>query len=521
MKYHKIGLLSLIFTGIAGMIGSGWLFNAYYAARFAGTGAYLVWLIGVLPALFLSLMLAEVVTLHPKRGLFARLLTLSHDHDTGYITALTSWLGLVAVMSAESVATIQYLASVNQHWLPYLYNTTQHNLTSLGLLLCFCLLLIFGLLNFWGVNALAKSNNILTVIKIFIPIIVAIAILSVAFHSNNFVTQKQHKMLPHGITGIFSAIMASGIIYSFNGFQAVSSFCAEAKNASRNVPLAMVIAIIISLLIYLLIQTAFIGGLPSHYLQHGWSELPYLNSPIVDLTALLGLNVISIIAYVGASLGPCGAGIVFAGSTTRTLTALSQEQQAPSFFNVLHPKYHFSRRSLVFNITIASVLLFFARNWHNLSILISMFHITGYLACPLALIRLRIKTPHRGKSSYRMPFATIICPLFFTLLTLLLCLTREKFLIIYAGIIVVFYLSYIVIHNKWQMIYIWRALQRSYMLPAFFVWLALVGVFGNPISGAYFHLLSHQVFYLIVIISALFCYYRLTYKYKVSPYFRH
>lgn len=519
MQHHKIGLWSLVFTGIGTIIGSGWLFSAYYAAKYAGVGAYAVWLIGAGIVLLLSLMLAEIVILHPKRGLFTRLLTLSHDHDTGYITALANWMGIVAVIPAEAVATIQYVSSINPAWTAYLYSDAQAGLTTLGLLASAALVFLFGVLNFWGARAFAKSNNVITCLKIFIPIIIAIAIIGTAFHPHNFGHSHQHKILPHGISSIFAAIMASGIIYAFNGFQTITSFCAEAKRPAKNIPRAMFLAIILCLLVYLLLQTAFIGGLPKATLVHGWQGLDF-DSPIVDLTLLLGLNVISLITYVGACVGPSGAGLVFTGATTRVLTAMAQEQQAPSFLNVLHPKYHFSRRSLAFNIVLAMVFLFFARSWHDLSILISMFHVISYMACPLALMRLRIKEPHRLKSSYRMPFAVIICPLLFLLTTFLVSLTPEKFLIIVTTVVVLFYLIYITVHNKWQVINMWHSLQRSFILPLYFVWLMLIGLLGNPKGGS-LHLLSHHMFYVILVASCLLFYYQIVYRYKPSPYFRH
>ncbi len=39
---HKIGIFHLIMIGLAGVIGSGWLFSSMYAAQKAGTGALIV-----------------------------------------------------------------------------------------------------------------------------------------------------------------------------------------------------------------------------------------------------------------------------------------------------------------------------------------------------------------------------------------------------------------------------------------------------------------------------------------------
>lgn len=518
MKYrHSMGLWSLVATGVGSIMGSGWLFVTFYAAKYSGAGAYLTWILGAVLVLCLALMLSEVITLHPKRGLFGRLLTLSHDHDTGYIVALANWLAMVAVTAAESQATVQYLAAIKQSWQPYLF-TAAGDLTTVGLGFCIILLFAYGLLNFWGIKLFSKSNNIITLVKICIPVLVSVAIIVEAFHPHNF-TAYHHQVLPYGISSVFAAIMTSGIVYAFNGFQTIASFCAEAKHPARNVPRAMIIAILLSLGIYLLLQTAFIAALPPNMLKQGWMALNF-NSPLVDLTMLLGLNVISVIIYAGATIGPSGAALVFVGSTARMLTAMSQEQQAPSFFNVLHPKYHFSRRSLIFNTLLAIILLLFARSWHDLAILVSMFHIISYMACPLALMRLRITEPHRSRSAYRMPLAKLLCPVFFVLATLLFSLTFERLLVITAIVTSLFYLLYIVIHNNWQPLKVWHSFQRSFMMPAYFVWLMILGLLGNPKGGG-FHLISPPIFYGIAIVSSLYLYYWMVYRYRPSPYFRH
>jgi amino acid transporter len=43
---RQIGPVALLFTGITGIIGSGWLFASLYAAQLAGPAAILSWLIG-------------------------------------------------------------------------------------------------------------------------------------------------------------------------------------------------------------------------------------------------------------------------------------------------------------------------------------------------------------------------------------------------------------------------------------------------------------------------------------------
>jgi amino acid transporter len=69
---RQIGRVALLFTGITGIIGSGWLFASLYAAQLAGPAAILSWLIGGGVALLLALVYAELGGMLPLAGADAK-----------------------------------------------------------------------------------------------------------------------------------------------------------------------------------------------------------------------------------------------------------------------------------------------------------------------------------------------------------------------------------------------------------------------------------------------------------------
>lgn len=502
---HKLGLGSLVCTGIGSIIGSGWLFTSYKAAKYAGSGAFFAWIIGAIIFLLLALVLAEIATLHPKRGLFTRLLTLSHNKDMGYVTGLANWLGIVAAIPTEAMATIQYLAHSSPSMNQALYY--QGMLTTWGLGLVSLLVMGYALINYWGAQFLAKSNNVVTVFKVLVPVGTALIIMWYSFHPSNIISETKQS-LPNGIGGIFTAIVASGIIYAFNGFQSIVSFCAEAKDPEKNVPKALIISILLSLAIYLLLQLAFLVGMPTAYLSNGWAGLD-LQSPIVQLTTILGLNYVSLILYADACVSPSGTGIIYTGTTTRMLTAMSQDKQMPGFFNRIHPIYHFSRRSLLFNTGLALSMLWFFPSWESLVIVVSLYHIVSYMACPIALMRLRLVERDR-KRAFKLPLAHFICPILFVLITLLFCMSPEHNLILVTSSLTLFYGVYIVIsnHASWGAMLI--AVKRSYEVIVYFIVLCLLGTIGNPVSGG-LDLISAKMFFVLMVVVSLAFYYRMVY----------
>ncbi len=65
---RRMGLVALTMTGIGSVIGSGWLFGAYHAAKIAGPAAIASWVIGWFAVLIVALTYMEVSTIFPKSG---------------------------------------------------------------------------------------------------------------------------------------------------------------------------------------------------------------------------------------------------------------------------------------------------------------------------------------------------------------------------------------------------------------------------------------------------------------------
>jgi hypothetical protein len=63
-----VGKLSLLFTGIGAIIGSGWLFGALLAAQIAGPAAILSWVVGGIMVMVIGLTYAELGVMFPVSG---------------------------------------------------------------------------------------------------------------------------------------------------------------------------------------------------------------------------------------------------------------------------------------------------------------------------------------------------------------------------------------------------------------------------------------------------------------------
>ncbi|MDF1759771.1 MAG: APC family permease [Coxiellaceae bacterium] len=467
---NQTSLFTAIGIGVGSMIGSGWLFAAFYSAQYAGPISILSWVIGAFIALCLAFLLSEIVSLYQDRGLMARLLTISHNRDVGFVVAISNWLGMVIVIPSEAEATTQYLSTIYPSWSHFIF--TDHQLTLYGTLIVCVLMLIYGFINYWGIRGLAKANNFITVIKLAIPLITGISIMAAAFHPGNF-TAYHHSFAPYGIGKAFGAVVNSGIFYAFYGFSMISIFASEIKNPRKNVPIALIVSVVLCLIIYLVLQMAFIGAMPTSDVLKGWHELSF-TSPLAQLTLMLNLNLLTIVLYADSAVSPSGTAIVYTGTAARNLTAMSQDKQMPNFFNSLHPIHNFSRRSLFFSLLLCFIMVIFFNNWQKIMVIVSVFQLITCIALPVAFTKLRYDEKDRERM-FKVPFGKALSFVIYLLLSFLLIQAPAKALFTSLVLHIGFFLAYSISFYRHNVIKIVRAFKSSLGI---FIYLAFTAIYG-------------------------------------------
>ena len=466
----QTSLFSAIAIGVGAIIGSGWLFAAYYSAKFAGPASIFSWIIGAAIALCLALLLAEIVTLYQQRGLVARLLTITHNRDYGFMVALSNWLCFVVFIPSEAEATTQYLSTMVPRLQPYIF--AYHHLTVLGLLIVGLLTIIYGVINFWGIKSLAKTNNVITIIKLLVPLFAGITIMATTFHAHNFVAYRD-TLAPYGIGKVFSAVTNSGIFYAFFGYSLIPIFAKELKDPQKNIPIALIASVVICLIIYLVLQVAFIGALPSAMVAKGWAHINF-TSPLAQLAMMLDLNLLVVLLYADSALSPSGTGAIYAGSASRTLTGMAADRQMPRFFAVLHPLHNFSRRSMIFSLSISFVMVLFFKKWQTIMLLVTVFQLLSGVAIPIAFTKLRQTEAHRHRL-FKMPFGSLVGFFIYLLLTFLLTQAGLKALAMALVLHMVFFVIYSVSAYGGDTGKIIRGFCSSWTM---FLYLAVVALYG-------------------------------------------
>ncbi|QGA54127.1 amino acid permease [Sulfolobus sp. E5-1-F] len=424
----ELSLLDLTFLSLSAMIGSGWLLASLSVASIAGLSGVLSWVIAGIMVMFIGLAYAELGSSIPKTGGIVRYPVYSHGSYTGFVIAFLYLLSAISTPSIEALATIEYLTSVNptlSHLLTIsevVNNTPVTILTPLGLLLSTLLLFIYFLVNYYGIKVLGKTNSAITVWKLIIPVVTFI-LLFFAFKSSNFINYggifpKSVASNYIGPVGMLYAIPSAGIIYSYLGFRQPIEYSGEAKDPEKTVWKAIILSIVIAILIYTFLQIAFIGAI--NWVSAGitpgnWSALlssKWANSPFYSELEAEGLALAGAWGYVlliDAIISPSGTGLVYTGTSARTLYGLSAEEYFPSIFKKLN-SYRIPIWSLIVSLIASIVFLLPFPSWYLLVGFNSSATVLTYIMGGIGLQTLR-KTAPDLKRGIKIPFASIIAPI--------------------------------------------------------------------------------------------------------------
>ncbi|MFB6441432.1 APC family permease [Streptomyces sp. NPDC056411] len=407
-----LSLFALIMIGIGSIFGSGWLFGAGSAAQVAGPAALVAWVIGVIFIGMIAMSYAEVGSAYPIPGGMARYGHFSHGPVLGFLTGWAVWIATASLIPIESIAATQYMTSWSFGWAKGLVDPATHQLTLSGTAVALLLTLALWLTCYWSVQLLARANTVLTLVKFAIPVLAVLALVGSGFHTSNFTAHGG--FAPYGWPAVLTAVTTCGVVFAFNGFQAVVNLGGAAKNPGRAIPLALVGALALGLVIYLALQISYLGSVPPELLARsgGWQGVN-LNSPFADLAGLLMLHWVVTMLQFGAFISPAGSNIANVASAAYMVTNLAETGFFPRKLAAVHPRYGTARPAMWLNLAFSVLLLVtVGRSWQALAGVVSAAMVISYLIGPIAVGTLRRTRPELPRP-FRLPAAGVLCPVTF------------------------------------------------------------------------------------------------------------
>ena len=405
----------LFFLSMGGIIGSGWLLAVIAAASVAGPAVILSWIIGGILILFVALNYAEISGMIPRSGAIVRYPGMTHGSLTGYVLAWAYLLSAITVPTIEAEGAITYLSTFKRFASLTLVSNGVTVLSAYGIGVAVVLLVVFFLMNYFGVKLLGTFNTVITWWKFIIPGL-TIVLLFFAFKSQNFTGGNFFGL---GVDKMFLAIPTTGIVFSYLGFRQALDFGGEAKNPQKDIPRATIFSVIAATILYTLLQVAFNGSINWGNAKVGffnWSALSassWASAPLYNDLQAAGFAVMFYFAFfliADAVISPSGTGVVYTGTSSRTVYGMAIGDFLPKFMKQVDAKTGIPVGALIVSIVFGAIFLLPLPSWYLLVGFISSATVLTYVSGGISLMVLR-KTAAGLHRPYKLPMASVIAPL--------------------------------------------------------------------------------------------------------------
>ncbi|MCE5219744.1 MAG: amino acid permease [Clostridium sp.] len=375
--------------GIGAVVGVGIFVATGEGAHLAGPAVIISFIIAGIVACLCALCYCELSTMFPVAGS-----TYSYSYIVfGEIIAMIiGWcltaeylVACSAIASGWSGTFVGILKSIGIT-LPEAFTTSP----SKGGLVDLPAILIIALITYilyYGMKESAKINNIIVGIKI--AIIIIFVVLGVS-HIN---PSNYQPFAPHGFNGIFAA--TATIFFSFIGFDAISTAAEEAENASRDIPLGLIICLIVVTILYVSVAFVLTGMVP-------YQEIISENA-VPGSLARVGINWGSALVGTGAVLGMISTIMVVLYGQVRIFMVMSRDGLLPKLFSKVHSTHKTPYISTIITGSMAAVIAGFL----PLDIIVQFLSIgtlLSFIAVSVAVIVLR-KTMPNFKRIFKTPGA--------------------------------------------------------------------------------------------------------------------
>ncbi len=244
-KTKAFGLWSAVFLGIGSMVGAGIFVLLGEAGAIAGNLVWISFIFGGIIALLSGYSLAKLATVYPSRGGIVEYLVQCYGEGvfSGSLSVLFYLSAMVAIaMVAKTFGTYAAMMSVGEN------NPLWANSYAIGILL------LFMIINLAGSSLIAKSENVIVIIKLSIIILFTVVVF---FYINPALLAL--KDAPP-VMNIFSSVALT--FFAFEGFRVITNTAEDMVNPEKTMLKAMIVAIVFVMVLYVAVTFAVFGNLP-------------------------------------------------------------------------------------------------------------------------------------------------------------------------------------------------------------------------------------------------------------------
>ncbi len=368
------------------------------------------WIAGGIVAFCGALTYAEIGSRLPVTGGYYKIFAYAYHPSIAFainciiLVSNAASLAAVALVGAEYITGILIPLSQNPAWMHISVNAI--HLQTIQITIAIAAIIIFFGVNLLGLKMSARTQNVLTVIKITM-VILLISPLFFATHADASVLApaSQHSMAFTQYLKAFGVGLVA-VSFTYGGYQQTINLGGEVRNAQKTIPRAIFLGIAIIIILYLLINYAYVKVIGFEELKTSKNIAAIMASKVFGINAERILSILlflSVLAYVNVLLM----------SNPRVMAAMSEDKILPPSFKKRNPKTEALTTSLSVFSAMCVVIIFWAKEFDTILSFTIFLDCFGMVFSAGSIFIIRKKTSYLNDSGIFMMKLYPLLPIIF------------------------------------------------------------------------------------------------------------
>jgi len=357
---------------------------------------YLAWFIGGFVAFCGALTYAEIGSRYPVTGGYYKIFSKAYHPSIAFAINC-----IVLISSAASVAAISIIGS--EYLSKIILPASMQNETY-RVAIAIATILVFYFINLLGLKASAKTQNVLTIVKI---VLILVLICAVFFGQSVQTTTPIFKAANGNLPGWADYGKALGLCliavsFSYAGYAQTINFGGEVKEAKKVIPRSIIIGLSIIVALYLILNYVYVKVI-------GFEELKTAESIAAILAAKIfgpaGFSMLSVIIFISV-MGYVNVNLL---SNPRAMFAMGEEGALPKIFSKINKKTDVITVSLTVFTLAAVVIIFYAKTFDKILNYTIFLESISMASSAATIFILRKRTAHLDqKTIYTVPLYPVL-----------------------------------------------------------------------------------------------------------------
>ena len=436
---NRLGLFDFTMIVVSLVIGMGIFRTPANVAAASPTPLifFIAWIAGGLVALCGALTYAEIGSRLPVMGGYYKVFSYAYHPSIAFAINCIILVSNAASGAAVALVGSEYITSV------IIPDTKDVNyIQTVHIVIALAAIAIFYGVNMLGLRLSAKTQTVLTIIKIGLVLLLITPLFFVSGEpaaGTSLITSSIDPGFKEYIKAFGIGLVA--VSFTYGGYQQTINFGAEVDKPNRNIPRGIFMGIFIIITLYLTINYAYVHVIGFEELKTSKNIAAIMASKIFGVNAERILSVLlflSVLAYVNVLLL----------SNPRVMVAMSEDKILPAVFQKRNSKGALPLALTVFA-GLAAIIVFWAKEFDTLLSFTIFLDCFGMVLSAGSIFIIRKRTAHlNGTGIYSMKLYPILPLVFiaaYSFVAISLLINETRLSLIGLGVLAGFVALYFVV----------------------------------------------------------------------------